>query len=136
MATNCQHGAARRALSLEAHGFRRAAIDVLEATLAHEPDAGPLWRLRARLFNRVEPRHRVLMAIQLLRLGKQGDAYSCIKDLMPESLSELACSCCTWKLLRLCVVHGDAERAASLGAQLAQLSSKGRSAQGGEDENQ
>jgi tetratricopeptide (TPR) repeat protein len=48
----CEHEAVRRARSLEAHGFRRAAIDVLEAALIEEPDAGPLRRMRATLLDR------------------------------------------------------------------------------------
>jgi tetratricopeptide (TPR) repeat protein len=56
MTTICDHEAARRARSLEAHGFRRAAIDVLEAALATDPDAGPLWPLRAAMLHR-EGRH-------------------------------------------------------------------------------
>jgi tetratricopeptide (TPR) repeat protein len=243
MSAVCEHEAARRARSLEAHGFRRAAIDVLEAALTQEPDAGPLWRLRAGMLarqgrhdeafgnvqqaliltplgpaellilaegyarvglgdsagdvyqqlayddnrphefwpaifaglfrlkrwaaclalcrraaqerpeddraycamaqalgrlgrqaeiiiavlekaidlNPAEPRYRVLMAMQLLRVARQGAAYQCIATLAPESYADIDCGCCAWKLLRLCVIHGDAQRAALLGARLAQL---------------
>lgn len=252
MTAVCEHEAARRALALENHGFRRAAIDVLEATLAAEPDAGSLWRLRSVLlaregrhdeafadvqtalalaplapeelliladgyartgltvsavdvyqqlaedegrpyelwadvyagFGRVkhwhaalgvcrraaqvradddavyyamaqalvrlgrpaemvasillkaidlnpaDARYRVLLATQLLRTGKQRQAYLCVADLPPESFADLSCSCCAWKLLRLCVTFGDATRAALFGAQLAHLAAAARGAQG------
>jgi tetratricopeptide (TPR) repeat protein len=244
MTAVCEHEAARRARSLETHGFRRAAIDVLEAALMQEPDAGPLWRLRAVLLaregrhdeafhdvqralalvplgqiglliladgyartglvdsaadvyqtlacdedrphelwpaifaglfrlrrwtaclelcrraaherpdddraylamaqslarlgrpaetiiavlgkaldlNPADVRARVLMAMQQLRCGLQSAAYACVAELSPESYAEIDCGCCAWKLLRLCVTAGDSQRAALLGARLAQLS--------------
>ncbi len=244
MNASCEHEAVRRARSLEAHGFRRAAIDVLEAALIAEPDAGPLRRLRAVLLDRdgrpaeafaeveralilaplapaellilaqgyaragltasavdvyeqlaaadgapyelwpalfaglatagrwqaalavcrraaeqrpeddavyyataqalvrlgrpagvvigvlhkaidlnpVDVRYRVLLATQLVRAGQMQTAYSCVADLAPEAFAELTCACCAWKLLRLCVTFGDAQRAAIFGAQLAHLS--------------
>ncbi len=252
MTAVCEHEAARRALALEKHGFRRAAIDVLEAALAAEPDAGALWRLRGVLlaregrheeafaniehalalaplgpdalliladgyartglttsavdvyqqlaedearpyelwvelfagFGRVklwqaalsvcrraaqvradddavyyamaqamirlrrpaemvtsvllkavglnpaDARYRVLLATQLLRTGKQRQAYLCVADLPPELFADVSCSCCAWKLLRLCIAFGDATRAALFGAQLAHLAAAAREAQG------
>jgi tetratricopeptide (TPR) repeat protein len=241
-----EHEAARRARSLAAHGFRRAAIDVLEAALLGEPDAGRLWAFRAVLLacdgrhdeafddiqralalvplgagellilaegyartgltasavdvylelaadarrphdlwpaifaglfrakrwsaalavgrraaeqrpdddgayfamaqalarlgrpaemivavlakaidlNPVDPRYRVLLSMQLLRCGRQRDAFDAIAALPAESYGELACACCAWKLLRLCVTFGDEARAAHFGAQLARLATK------------
>jgi tetratricopeptide (TPR) repeat protein len=255
MTAVCEHEAARRARSLEAHGFRRAAIDVLEAALMKESDAGPLWRLRAVLLaregrhdeafhdtqqalalvpvgpiglliladgyartglvnsaadvyqalawdrdrphdlwpaifaglfrlkrwaaclalcrraaherpdddrayfamaqslarlgrpaetiiavlekaidlNPADARYRVLMSMQQLRCGRQHAAYDCIAQLSPESYAEIDCGCCVWKLLRLCVTVGDSQRAALLGARLAQLSAS-RRGQAAEDE--
>ncbi len=250
-----EHEAARRARSLEAHGFRRAAIDVLEAALIEDPNAGALWGLRgvmlaregrraeafanveqalalsplgseallvladgyaragltassvdvylqladdehrpyemwspifAGLFrakrwpaalavcrraaedrpdddgayfamaqtlarmgrpagtiiavlskaidlNPVDPRYRVLLAMQLLRCDKRPEAYSCVAELAPQAFGSLACACCAWKLLRLCVTYGDEERSAVFGARLAQLSSTRRVQGSGEE---
>ncbi len=81
MTVLCEHEAARRAGALEAHGFRRAAIDVLEAALAERPDAGPLWRLRAAM---------------LRRDGRQDEAFANVEEalalvpLEPEDLLILA----------------------------------------------
>ena len=244
MNAQCEHEAARRARSLEAHGFRRAAIDILEAALSGEPEAGALWRLRAVLLSRDcrheeaffdvqhalslvplgvaelliladgyartgleasaadvylslveqddlpheewpqlfaglcavkrwqsalavarraaqdrsdddlayyamaqtlprlgrpaemiigvlckavdlnpnDPRYRVLLAIQLIRAGKPTEAYGSLAELPPESFAEVSCTCCAWKLLRLCVTCGDATRAAVFASQLAHLS--------------
>ena len=252
MTAVCEHEAVRRALALEKHGFRRAAIDVLEATLGAEPDIGSLRRLRGVLLSREgrhdeafaeiqqalvlaslgpeelliladgyaragltasavdvyqqladdenrpyemwvdvfaglgrakrwqaalgvcrraaevradddavyyamaqalvrlerpaemvvsvlckaidlnpsDARYRVLLATQLLRTGKQREAYGCIADLAPESFADLTCACCAWKLLRLCISFGDATRAALFGAQLARLAAFARDAQG------
>lgn len=255
MSAVCEHEAARRARSLEAHGFRRAAIDVLEAVLTLEPNAGPLWRLRAGMLaregrhdeafgnvqqalvlsplgpsellilaegyaragladsagdvylqladdenrphefwpaifaglfrlkrwapclalcrraaqehpeddraycamaqalgrlgrpaetiiavlekaldlNPAEPRYRVQMAMQHLRLARQSAAYQCIAALAPESYADIDCGCCAWKLLRLCVAYGDSQRAALLGARLAQLAALRSGQAAGED---
>jgi tetratricopeptide (TPR) repeat protein len=253
MNTVSEHEAARRAKSLEAHGFRRAAIDVLEAAIAQEPDAGPLWRLRSVLLHRegrreeafadvqqafalsplgptellilaegyarrgfensafdvyeqlaadesrphemwvaifaglwqlkrwqaalnlcrraaqqrpdddavffamsqalvrmgrpaemiitvlqkaidlnpADSRYRVLLATQLLRLGKHREAYKCVAELPPNEFGDLSCACCGWKLLRLCVSYGDVPRAAVFGAQLATLAATARSSKRG-----
>jgi Flp pilus assembly protein TadD len=64
MNTVCEHEVARRANSLEKHGFRRAAIDVLEAALTQEPDAGPLWRLRSVMLHREGRRDEAFADIQ------------------------------------------------------------------------
>jgi tetratricopeptide (TPR) repeat protein len=255
MSISWEHEAVRRARSLETHGFRRAAIDVLEAALANEPDAGALWRLRAVLLTRdgrhdeafadiqqalalapleaeelliladgyadagleasaadvylalaprgdlayelwpklfaglcrvkrwqsalavcrraaqerpdddlafyamaqamarlgrpaemiigvlckaidlnpADPRPRVLLAIQLLRVGKHGEAYGCLADLPPKSFADVSCACCAWKLLRLCVANGDASRAAVFAAQLAHLSAASNARRGAEE---
>jgi tetratricopeptide (TPR) repeat protein len=241
-----EHEAARRARSLAAHGFRRAGIDVLEAALLGEPDAGRLWALRAVLLacegrhdeafdniqralalvplaadellvlaegyagagltasavdvylelavdarrphelwpaifaglfrakrwsaalavsrraaeerpdddgayfamaqalarmgrpaemviavlakaidlNPVDPRYRVLLSMQLLRCGRQREAFDAVAALSAEAYGDLACACCAWKLLRLCVTYGDETRAAHFGAQLARLSAR------------
>jgi hypothetical protein len=59
--------------------------------------------------------------MQLLRISRQSDAYQCIATLAPESYADIDCGCCAWKLLRICVTYGDVQRAALLGARLAQL---------------
>lgn len=250
-----EHEAALRARSLEAHGFRRAAIDVLEAALIKDSNAGALWALRgvmlaregrrdeafsnveqalalsplgseallvladgyaraglfasavdvylqladddgrpyemwlpifAGLFrakrwlaalavarraaeerpdddgaffamaqtlarmgrpagtiiavlskaidlNPVDPRYRVLLAMQLLRCDKRPEAYACVVELAPQAFANLACACCAWKLLRLCVTYGDEERSAVFGARLAQLASARTAQDGGEE---
>jgi tetratricopeptide (TPR) repeat protein len=255
MNASWEHEAARRARSLETHGFRRAAIDVLEAALANEPEAGTLWRLRAVLLTRdgrhdeafvdvqqalalapleaeelliladgyvgagldasaadvylslaarsdlpyelwpklfaglcrvkrwqsalavcrraaqerpdddlafyamaqalarlgrpaemiigvlckaidlnpADPRSRVLLAIQLLRVGKHTEAYGCLAELPPQSFVDVSCACCAWKLLRLCVSSGDAPRAAAFAAQLAHLSIASSARRGAEE---
>lgn len=243
MTVLCEQEVARRAASLENHGFRRAGIDVLEAALTADPHAGALWRLRARMLDRdgrfdeafanmqqalalvplgpeemlviaegyeraglkasavdvltsladcealptdlwlrifaalvrveqrqaalelarraarkrpdddvayyamaqaliclrrppemivgvlvkavdlnpADARYRTLLALQLVRLGKNAEAYGCVAELAAECYAEVSCACCIWKLLRLCVAHGDAPRAAVFGAQLAHL---------------
>jgi tetratricopeptide (TPR) repeat protein len=66
---------ARRAESLQKHGFPRAAIDVLEVALREEPEAGALWRLRAVLLQRERRRDEafdnVQRAMMLVPLGHE-----------------------------------------------------------------
>jgi hypothetical protein len=71
--------------------------------------------------NPADARYRTLLALQLVRLDKIGEAYGCVAELAAECYAEVSCACCVWKLLRLCVTHGDAPRAAVFGAQLAHL---------------
>ena len=75
MTAICDHDAVRRARALDDHGFRRAAIDVLEAALLAEPDVGELRRLRALLLSR-DGRHDeafadVQVALALTPLGPE-----------------------------------------------------------------
>ena len=68
--------AARRATELFQRGFPRAAIDVLEADLARQPEEGALWRLRAVLLQRegrqAEAFDNIQRALALAPLGYEG----------------------------------------------------------------
>jgi tetratricopeptide (TPR) repeat protein len=68
--------AARRATELFQRGFPRAAIDVLEAELARQPEEGALWRLRAVLLQRegrqAEAFDNIQRALALVPLGYEG----------------------------------------------------------------
>jgi tetratricopeptide (TPR) repeat protein len=71
-----QQDAARRATELFQRGFPRAAIDVLEAELARQPEEGALWRLRAVLLQRegrqAEAFDNIQRALALVPLGYEG----------------------------------------------------------------
>jgi tetratricopeptide (TPR) repeat protein len=71
-----QQDAARRAAELFQRGFPRAAIDVLEAELARQPEEGALWRLRAVLLQRegrqAEAFDNIQRALPLVPLGYEG----------------------------------------------------------------
>jgi tetratricopeptide (TPR) repeat protein len=69
--------------------------------------------------NPAEPRYRVALAMQQLRMGRPDDAYRSIVEISSEALASLTCRCCLQKALHVCINQGDGARAAAIAAQLA-----------------
>jgi tetratricopeptide (TPR) repeat protein len=76
MPSATSHTVLQRAQELEQSGFRRGAIDVLEAELAQAPDAGALWEQRAIYLQRdgraAEAFEDIQRALVLAPLGVEG----------------------------------------------------------------
>lgn len=76
MPATAMHPVSQRARELEERGFRRGAIDVLEAELTRTPDAGALWEQRAVYLHRdqrfAEAYDNIQHALTLAPLGVEG----------------------------------------------------------------
>ncbi len=93
-----------------AHGLGR---------LGRPPELSLNMIRRAIDLNPCEPRYRVSLAVQLLRMGRADDAYRAIVEISIEALATLSCRCCLHKALQLCIDRGDCLRAATIASQLA-----------------
>lgn len=71
--------------------------------------------------NPAEPRYRASLAIQLLRIDRDEEAYACIAEMPLAAVESLSCRCCLQKILQLCIDSGDAARAAIVAGRLAKL---------------
>ena len=99
------------------------------ARLGRPPELSINVLRKAICLNPTEPRYRASLAIQLLRLGRQGEAYEGVAAMPPETLQAMTCRCCVQKIMQLCIARGDAPRAAALAERLAHLSAAAASRQ-------
>jgi Flp pilus assembly protein TadD len=108
--------------------------------LGRPPQLSLAMLRRAIALNPAEPRYRIALAMQLVRMGDADAGYGAFCELARRDVERVGCRCCLQKVLQLCIGQGDAERAAWLAGRLAALSSEtGRggttsTTRGGEEE--
>lgn len=83
---------------------------------------------RAIGLNPAEPRYRVSLSMQLVRMGQVHEGYRIFCELTRDEVEGINCRCCLHKALHLCIERGDCERSSWLAGRLAAMSLAKRAA--------
>jgi tetratricopeptide (TPR) repeat protein len=95
--------------------------------LGRPPQLSLAMLRRAIGLNPAEPRYRVSLSLQLVRMGQIDEAYQVFCELTRDEVEGINCRCCLHKALQLCIERGDADRSAWLAGRLATMSLAKRS---------
>lgn len=98
------------------------------ARLGRPPQLSLAMLRRAIGLNPAEPRYRVSLSTQLVRMGQIDEAYRMFCELTRDEVEGINCRCCLQKSLQLCIDRGDAGRSAWLASRLAMISLAKRAA--------
>ncbi|MBA4106519.1 MAG: hypothetical protein C0485_12240 [Pirellula sp.] len=92
------------------------------ARLGRPPQLSLAMLRRAIGLNPAEPRYRVSLAMQLVRMGQIDEGYRTFSELTRAEVEGINCRCCLHKSLQLCIERGDVVRSSWLAGRLAALS--------------
>ncbi|BBO34906.1 tetratricopeptide repeat protein [Lacipirellula parvula] len=110
-------------------GICFAAANTL-ARLGRPPQLSLAMLRRAIGLNSAEPRYRIALSMQLVRMGQIDEAYRTFCEMTRDEVEGIGCRCCLQKALQLCIDRGDAGRSSWLASRLAIISLAKRSAAG------
>lgn len=98
------------------------------ARLGRPPQLSLAMLRRAIGLNSAEPRYRIALSMQLVRMGQIDEAYRTFCEMTRDEVEGIGCRCCLQKALQLCIDRGDAGRSSWLASRLAMISLAKRSA--------